>query len=165
MIPQFGAGALLFAASVLLHALVIAGVVRFEVFLLRRGYGGSAYWKNTATVVASSFIVSGSHLVHIWLWAFAYLAIGEFGNLPTALYYSAVTYTTLGYGDVVMSERWRLLGPMESLTGFILIGISTATMLAVMGRLIDIRMHFLARHWDAPADQASPRSETADPAR
>lgn len=140
MVHQFVAGALLFGFSVVSHALVMAAVVRFEVFMLRRGFGGSAYWKNTAIVVSTAFIVSSSHLMHIWVWAGAYRAFNEFPDIDTSLYFSAVSYTTLGYGDFVMTRNWRLLGPLESLTGMLLIGLSTAMMLAVMGRMIDIRM-------------------------
>ncbi len=77
------------------------------------------------------------HTVEIWLWASIYLFLGEFSELETALYFSAVTSTTLGYGDITLSEQWRLLGTFESMGGLILFGVSTAFLLALFNRLFD----------------------------
>jgi Ion channel len=56
-----------------------------------------------------------------------------------ALYHSAVNYTSLGYGDVVMSAAWRLLGPLETADGMLMFGVSTAMMFAVIERLVQTR--------------------------
>jgi hypothetical protein len=55
-------------------------------------------------------------------------------------YFSAQNYTALGIGDVVLSERWRLLGPLEAMNGLLLFGLSTAVMFAVLSRLITHRL-------------------------
>ena len=55
-----------------------------------------------------------------------YLALGEFRALETALYFSVVTATTLGYGELVLSERWRLLSTFEAMGGLMLVGVSAA---------------------------------------
>lgn len=52
---------------------------------------------------------------------------GEFRDFGSAYYHSAVNYTTLGYGDIVMSPRWRLLGPLEAANGMLLLGVTGAT--------------------------------------
>jgi hypothetical protein len=57
-----------------------------------------------------------------------------------AFYSSAQNYTTLGYGDVVMSASWRLLGPLESADGMLMFGLTTAMIFAVIHRLIQARM-------------------------
>ena len=86
------------------------------------------------------------------LWAVAFLGCGEFRDYGTAFYHSAVNYTSLGYGDIVMSQRWRLLGPLEAMTGVLLFGLSAATVFAVMSRRIDLRLHHgRASGADAPA--------------
>jgi hypothetical protein len=66
---------------------------------------------------------------------------GEITDFEKALYYSAETYTALGYGDVTLSQKWRLLGPLEAVNGLLLFGLSTAVMFAIMSRLISNRLH------------------------
>ena len=61
-------------------------------------------------------------------------------NFETAFYFSAENYTALGYGDVVLSGQWRLLGPLEAINGLLLFGLSTAVMFAVLNRLVTSRL-------------------------
>jgi hypothetical protein len=77
------------------------------------------------------------HLVEITLWALFYLWKGAIGDLQTAVYFSAVTYTTTGYGDVVLPENWRLVGGVEALTGILMCGWSTGFFFAVVSRTYD----------------------------
>ena len=79
--------------------------------------------------------VLGLHGIEIWLFAGLYLLLGEIGTLEEALYFSASTFSTLGYGDVVLSASWRLVAAMEGIIGFLLIGWSTAFLVSVVGRL------------------------------
>ena len=72
------------------------------------------------------------HTVEIWTWAALYIWIGEFDHLQTALYFS-----TLGFGDIVLGERWQLLSAFESINGIILVGVSTAFVFAIIERLYD----------------------------
>ena len=58
--------------------------------------------------------------------------LGEFDTFAAAFYHSCVNFVTLGYGDIVMSERWRLLGPLEGANGILMFGISTAVMTAAV---------------------------------
>jgi hypothetical protein len=67
-----------------------------------------------------------------------------FSDFETAFYYSAQNYTSLGYGDVLPSEQWRLLGPLEAVNGLLAFGLSTAVLFAILNRLIvdHIRIEF-----------------------
>jgi voltage-gated potassium channel Kch len=76
------------------------------------------------------------------IWATMFMLIGEFEVFASALYHSAVNFATLGYGDIVMSERWRLLGPLEAANGILMFGISTAVMTAAV---MDVIKHSIAR--------------------
>ena len=67
-----------------------------------------------------------AHLVDIALWALLYCLCGEFAEFEGAYYHSAVNFSTLGYGDIVMSIRWRLLGPLEAMNGIVMFSLSTA---------------------------------------
>jgi hypothetical protein len=72
------------------------------------------------------------HTVSTWAWAIVYLAVGEFTELSKALYFSIVTSTTLGYGDITVSERWQLLAGFEAMGGLILFGASTAFLIGAV---------------------------------
>jgi hypothetical protein len=85
-------------------------------------------------------LVVFAHLVNIALWALLFWLCGEFADLEAAYYHSAGNYTSLGYGDIVMSARWRLLGPLETIDGIMMFGISTALFFALLARLIDRRL-------------------------
>ena len=89
-----------------------------------------------ALVVAFAFV---AHLLEIAVWAVVFLLCGEFPEFGTAYYHSAVNYTTLGYGDVIMTPSWRLLGPLEAANGALMFGVSTAIIFAVLLRLVEAR--------------------------
>ena len=82
-----------------------------------------------------------AHLIEMALWAALYRGLGLFETFETAFYFSSVTYTTLGYGDIVPEAHWRLLATLEAANGFILFGWTTALVFAV---LREIDRHFLA---------------------
>lgn len=75
------------------------------------------------------------HVLQMAVWAILFRLVGEFDDLRTAMYHSAVNFTTLGYGDMVMSPQWRLLGPLEAANGVLMFGFTTAFSFAVMTRL------------------------------
>ncbi|MEB7711122.1 ion channel [Kluyvera cryocrescens] len=77
-------------------------------------------------------IVLLGNLLQILLWGLLFLGLGEFDTLLEAVYHSGVNFATLGYGDIVMSPRWKLLGPLEAVNGALMIGLSGACMLAVL---------------------------------
>ncbi len=73
-----------------------------------------------------------SNFLQMMAWAVLFLLLGEFESYPVALYHSAVNFATLGYGDIVLSEKWRLLGPLEAATGILMFGVSTSVMTAAI---------------------------------
>jgi len=75
------------------------------------------------------------HLVQIAIWAVLFIFLGEFNDFLTAFYHSTVNFASLGYGDIVMSEKWRLLGALEASNGVLMFGLSAGTMLSVMSNL------------------------------
>jgi len=86
-------------------------------------------------VTIAVLIVICAHIVQIWLWALLFLAIGELSTLEEALYFSVSAFTTLGMGDIVFSEQWRILSSIEAANGFILFGWSTAFIFEIMSQL------------------------------
>jgi hypothetical protein len=133
-----GIGVLL--GSLLFYGMATALIVQIVVRLIRSGYTGLGFWKNVAIMMIVSLVTAAAHLTQIALWAVALLMCGEISTFEKAFYLSAENYTALGYGDIVLSERWRLLGPLEAINGLLVFGLSTAVMFAVMGRLIAHRL-------------------------
>lgn len=80
------------------------------------------------------FLLMFGNLGQVAIWAGLFQFLGEFENYETAFYHSAVNFATLGYGDIVMSEKRRLLGPIQAINGVLMVGISTA---AFMTTLVD----------------------------
>jgi hypothetical protein len=76
------------------------------------------------------------HLVEISLWALVYVWSGAMLDPASALYFSASTYTTTGYGDLVLLRGWRLVGAVEALTGMLMCGWSSAFFFAVVNRAL-----------------------------
>jgi hypothetical protein len=72
------------------------------------------------------------NLVQIGIWGGLFLYLNEFETFADAFYHSAVNFATLGYGDLVMSPQHRLLGPLESLNGILMIGISTSSLMSAL---------------------------------
>ncbi len=74
--------------------------------------------------------------VSVWLWAVTYLGLGIFSDLETALYFSVVAFTTLGFGDIVLPTPWRLLAGISAANGLVLFGLITAVLLELLRRLL-----------------------------
>jgi hypothetical protein len=85
-----------------------------------------------AAVVLTMFL---SSLAEAGLWAVTYLLVGAISELETALYFSTVTYTTLGFGDIVMPPEWRLLSSLEAANGILMFGWTTALIVAAVQRV------------------------------
>ena len=75
------------------------------------------------------------HLAEAVVWALFYLLADALPDLETAAYFSLTSYTTVGYGDVVLPEPWRLLGPLEAAVGILMLGWSTGVLVAVIGMI------------------------------
>jgi len=75
------------------------------------------------------------HVLQFATWALLFMYLDEFSEFGTAFYHSVVNFTSLGYGDIVMSEKWRVLGGLEAANGILMFGLTTSTFVAVMGRL------------------------------
>src|SRR5664280_875369 len=75
------------------------------------------------------------HAAEISIWALFYLWRGCMPNVEVAFYFSGVTYTTLGYGDMLLAKPWRLLGPIEGLMGVLMCGLSTGYFFVVLSRI------------------------------
>ena len=131
----------LMLASLLSFSVAIVVAVSLMSRVIRAGYSGESFWKNVAIMIVITLVMAAAHLMEIALWATAFRATGEISTFEKAFYFSGQNYTSLGYGDIVLSDRWRLLGPLEAINGLLLFGLSTAVMFAVLSRLVSGRLH------------------------
>src|SRR5256712_13727111 len=132
-----GAGPI--ATTIIVHGLALSATVIFVRRQRRLGRTDTSFWIDGALVAAAASFALVAHLVEIALWAVLFMICGEFSEFGTAFDHSAVNYTTLGYGNVVMAPAWRLLGPLEAANGSLMFGVSTAMIFAVIQRLIHTR--------------------------
>ena len=86
------------------------------------------------------------------LWALLFMGLGEFAQFREAFYHSLVNFATLGYGDIVMSGRWRLLGPIQAINGVLMIGVSTAAITTVVQDALERRAHLRTGGKGEPMD-------------
>jgi len=125
--------------TIIVHALALSATVNVVRRERRLGRAGASFWVDVAIVAVAISFAFAAHLVEIALWALLFKICGEFSDFGNAFDHSAVNYTTLGYGDVIMSPSWRLLGPLEAVNGMLMFGVSTAMIFAVIHRLIRAR--------------------------
>jgi hypothetical protein len=94
--------------------------------------------KSRTTYVISMVMMTlfAGHLLQVAIWAELFVLVGEFAVFRTAFYHSMVNFASLGYGDIVMSERWRLLGALEASNGVLMFGVTAGVMLSVMTRIL-----------------------------
>src|SRR6476620_3459782 len=125
---------------VVMHTTVLVGlgewlIGRREVFEMKKGTV-----RDTSYVIGVFSIITFLHLVEIGIWAVFYLTLVLFEDFETSFYFSLGSYTTIGYGDVVLPKQWRLLGGLEGVAGVLLCGLSTAFIFAIVNALFQIRM-------------------------
>lgn len=98
--------------------------------------GLAAPLRNGGLLLVSLGFILLAHSVQIWIWAAAFVIAGALPDWNTSVYYSLITYTTLGYGDVVLGPGLRIFGGIAAVTGLLGFGISTAFLVAVMGQAL-----------------------------
>ena len=115
--------------NMLLQSLVSVWCIRFYIKRFGKREGVLAGMLALFGIIT---LVMLGNLAQIVIWGALFLWLGEFNTLQEAIYHSGVNFATLGYGDIVMSPQWKMLGPLEAVNGALMIGLSGASMLAVL---------------------------------
>jgi voltage-gated potassium channel Kch len=127
----------LMALCVAVHAMGMTVALRMLAKMIVRL--GVRFWFSTWLLVRIAGWAILLHLVEIAMWAGFYTWRDALPDMTTALYFSAMTYTTTGYGDVVLAGQWRLVGGVEALTGILMCGWSAAFFFAVVDQTNEAR--------------------------
>ena len=122
-------GVLTMVFCLLLQAVLASLAIRYYSYYRNRLPNSSIATGLMVIVVVMILLLIGN-FAQILLWALLFQWLGEFEQLSDAVYHSAVNFSTLGYGDIVMSEAHRILGPLEAVNGVLMIGVSTAVLMA-----------------------------------
>jgi voltage-gated potassium channel Kch len=128
----------LMALCVMVHAIGMTAALRWVSQWNARM--NARFWFSTMWLVRTAAWIILLHLVEIAIWAFFYAWDHGMPDLQSAFYFSAVTYTTTGYGDLVLPSEWRLVGGVEALTGILMCGWSAAFFFAVVSRMNQPRL-------------------------
>ena len=111
-------------------------------YLVQKTAGKSAPRRFLAKIrplVFAMLVMTAGSLVQIAVWGALFVGLGEFDELYEAIYHSAVNFTSLGYGDVVMSQTWKLLGPLEAVNGILMLGMTGGALMAIVQQLIRVQ--------------------------
>ena len=125
--------------NLLIQSAMVSAVFSLMKRFAERQWLGQSFFRDTMVLSTALVMLFIGHLFQILLWAIPYRLYGEFSNLVDAFYHSTVNYTTLGYGDIVMSGGWRMVGALEAACGVLMFGVSTATFFALMRHLFSLR--------------------------
>lgn len=145
MIGNLALASFMVGVTVIVH---FAGLLTLMWLLRARGHRFRAHESAIGQGAAIVFVVLGLvviHTVEIWLYAMLYFAIEALPDFEAALYFSTTSFTTIGYGDVVLEKKWRLLSAIEGANGLLLFGWSTAFLFSVTARMRTLEHDWLER--------------------
>ena len=126
------------AASMLniaVHAIIMTPTSRSAHRMSRRAGNAHPHVRLALVMMATVAVLVLAHLIEIGIWALFYVALEVAPKQVDAFYFAFVNYTTLGYGDILPAEPWRLLGPITAMNGVLLFGWSTAVIFDVLRRV------------------------------
>lgn len=138
LLAQFAVSSAMVVLCVVIHGLGLFGLnraMRTETSLERLRHIDPLSPRGAVFTLGVVIAMLALHGLEIWLFSFVYLALGAFPQLEPALYFSTISYSTVGYSDVHVAGEWRMLGAFESVLGIFLLGWSTAFFFRMIGRI------------------------------
>lgn len=140
MLTEIAIAAGIVSVCLMIH---VMGILVMAEWLLRRrdDLARTASVRQVAVLIVTLFAaIIFLHLLQTTLWAIFFYTQSLFSDFETSLYFSMVSFATIGYGDVLLPRKWRLLGVIEGFSGVLLCGISTAFMFAVINAVFQFRL-------------------------
>jgi hypothetical protein len=135
MIAPLLIGSLIIVLNMGIQTVAVVFMVRYVMARTGADSPAPGFAADTKMISVVLVVLFVGHLVQFAIWAGLFIFLGEFESFNTAFYHSTVNFSSLGYGDIVMGEEWRLLGALEACNGVLMFGLSGGTILAVMVRL------------------------------
>jgi hypothetical protein len=132
MYRQLLYGSLLIVATSLIHGMFTILVLRILSVSGKRDWNRQSITLRGLLISAIVLVLCYASLFEAGVWAYAYVLLGAISEFEQALYFSIVTFTTLGYGDVVVGGDWHLLASMQAANGIIIFGWTTAIVVALL---------------------------------
>lgn len=132
---QLLVSALLIASTTFVHGVFVAAAA--AVFRVSKGHatGVFRFFRDSAVLVLLVVWLMFAHTIEIAMWAWTFIRLDLFAGWEPALYFSAASYTTLGFGDVLLPDPWRLLSGAAAANGLLLFGLSAAFLFEAVGQL------------------------------
>ena len=141
-------GLLVMVSCLLVQAMLV--VVAIQFYVRNRRLVESPTFGSTLGMISTVMVLLVvGNFIQIMIWAGLFMYLDEFTDFATASYHSAVNFATLGYGDIVMSEERRILGPMQSINGVLMVGVSTAVVMSAFQDALK-RTHEARQHTENP---------------
>ena len=137
MLIQFLVGGIVSVCNITIHSLVMTVVVRVARPLSTKKRSHPSL-RLIATMIATVSVLMAAHVLEVFVWSLAYSIVDAAPAGTDLVYFAFVNYATLGYGDVVPVEAWRLLGPITAMNGALLFGWSTAVIFQVLHKTMMI---------------------------
>src|SRR6476660_3417479 len=128
------------SVCLLLHVTTIVFVADWMLDQRDKHPKGMGTFGHMVLLIAAFSVILLLHLLEIAIWAVFYFGNSLFQDFETALYFSITSYTTIGFGDVVLPRAWRMLGGIEGVTGVLLCGLSTAFVFAIVNAMFQSRL-------------------------
>lgn len=138
MLDEFAVSTMMVVVCVMIHGIGLFGLnhaLRTETVIERLRHIRPFSPRGMAFTLGIVLAMTALHGLEIWAFALVYLAVGATQGLEPSLYFSTISYSTVGYNDTHIATAWRLMGAFESIIGIILLGWSTAFFFRMLGRL------------------------------
>lgn len=133
---QIVLGSALLTLCALIHVGFVAFLVPFLAHMAERMERSASRLRTLIITSLNVLILLVAHTLQVWAWAFAFFVMRAFEDFPTSFYFATATYTTLGYGDLLLDPGLRIFGTFAAITGLLTFGISTALLMGVIVRLL-----------------------------
>jgi voltage-gated potassium channel len=148
-VGQTSAAAMLVALTLSFQSAGMAALIHWVRNDIEQGIRRFGTFRSGVLMVRFTSVIIGLHLLQVLLWA-GFYRWNCFPSWESAFYFSAASYSTVGYGDLLLPRIWRILGPVESVTGVLMCGLSAGFLFAIVTRLVE-RELWLVRELPKPA--------------
>ncbi|AML50538.1 potassium channel family protein [Falsihalocynthiibacter arcticus] len=135
---QILSGTGLLSLCAILHVVLVSKSVDAIPHFSKRIENLSYSWRLPIFVGVTFVMVVFSLTLQVWIWAISFIYIGAFSDWPTSVYFSLVTFTTLGYGDITLGPEHRVFAAFAAVTGLLTFGISTAFLVGLVSRVLSL---------------------------